>query len=99
MPLSIFRWFIPVVCAIIDITNECKINASQNTTIILCGGNQVNDNMFRPIHLFPSGQNLVTKEEFYNAYSVIQYDVDVNEISFLSYKPCSKYKIYVREFA
>jgi hypothetical protein len=61
----------------------------------------MNDNMFRPIHLFQFGpssrQTLVTKDEFYNAYSVIQCDVDVNEISFLSYKTIQVcvYSVYI----
>ena len=26
-------------------------NVSQNTTLVLCGGSQVNDNMFRPLFI------------------------------------------------
>jgi hypothetical protein len=38
------------------------------TQQLLCSGNQVNDNMFRPLYLFQFGHHqvktLVTKEEF-----------------------------------
>jgi hypothetical protein len=79
-----FRWFIPVVCAIIGITNECKIMQVKTRQLSLCSGSQVNDNMFRPIHISvrpSSGETLVTREEFYNAYIILQCNVDVNEIS------------------
>jgi hypothetical protein len=45
------RWFIPVVYAIIGITNECKIMQIKTQQLLLCSGNQVNDNMFRPKHV------------------------------------------------
>jgi hypothetical protein len=58
--------------------------------LLLCSGNQVNDNMFRPVYLFQLGHHqvktLVTKEEFCNAYSIYKCNMDVNEIWFLSHK-------------
>jgi hypothetical protein len=63
-----FRWLIPVVCAIIGITNECKLMQVKTQQLYYVVENQVNDSMFRPIHLFSigpsSGQTLVTKEEY-----------------------------------
>jgi hypothetical protein len=74
------------VCAIIGITNECKIMQVKTQQLLLRSGNQVNDNVFRPLYLFSirpsSGQILVTKEEFYNSYSILQCNVDLDEISF-----------------
>jgi hypothetical protein len=50
-------------------------NASQNTTILLCGGSQVNDNMFRPFYLFQLGHHQVKRrnkrgvlQSIYNFY-------------------------------
>jgi hypothetical protein len=43
--------------------------------LLLCNGNQVNDNMFRPLYLFQIGHHqvktLVTKEEFYKVHIVL----------------------------
>jgi hypothetical protein len=42
--------------------------------LLLCSGNRMNDNMFRPLYLFQLGhhqvQTLVTKEEFYKVHVV-----------------------------
>jgi hypothetical protein len=38
--------------------------------LLLCSGNQVNDNMFRPLYLFQLGHHQVTKEEFYKVHIV-----------------------------
>jgi hypothetical protein len=58
LPL-IFSWFIPIVFPIIVITNLYKIMQVKTQQLLLCSGNQVNDNMFRPLYLFQLGHNQV----------------------------------------
>jgi hypothetical protein len=56
-----------------------KDNASQNTPILLCGGSQVNDNMFRPFYLFHLGHHQVKLRNkggvLQSEYSFYKYNV------------------------